>query len=115
MKSDDFDVPRLTGVEALILLLLRDAGTHEMYGLELQRASGGKITRGSLYTTLDRIEQKGFIKSRREGVAISENVPEEHRIPRRLFKIAALGQAALAAHEAAREAFLTIHGLQGGL
>lgn len=115
MKSDDFEVPRLTSAEATILGILRDSGDREMYGLEVLRASNGKVTRGSLYTTMDRIEQKGFIKSHRENVAESNFVPEEHRIPRRIFKITGLGQAAFAAHEAARKVFFKTQGLQGSV
>ena len=105
MKTERQEAPRLTPVEEAVLVGLRDARGRELYGLELLRTSGGALTRGSLYTTLDRMEAKGYLVSRRETTPQSEHVPIELRLPRRLFKITGLGLAALCANEAARTAF----------
>jgi len=48
----------------LILDLL--AQGRDMYGLELVEASSGRIKRGTVYVTLYRMEQKGFVASHQE-------------------------------------------------
>jgi PadR family transcriptional regulator, regulatory protein PadR len=105
MKHDDVEVPRLNKVEATVLELVQRAGSRELYGLEILRASDGVLTRGSLYTTLDRMEAKGYIESHHEKVAASDHVPKEHWIPRRLFRITGHGHAALCGYEAGRDAY----------
>jgi DNA-binding PadR family transcriptional regulator len=51
-------------LESLVLDLL--AGRGPTYGLELVEASAGRLKRGSVYVTLGRMEQKGFVTSRLE-------------------------------------------------
>lgn len=77
-------------LEALVLHLLAGHGT--TYGLDLVALSGGRLKRGSVYVTLGRMEQKGFVTSR------LEERPGEGP-PRRLYALTALGRRAL---EAAR-------------
>ena len=55
---------RLSPTEGLILELLR---TSEMYGLQLVKASGGTLKRGTVYVTLGRMEEKGYVESRPEA------------------------------------------------
>jgi DNA-binding PadR family transcriptional regulator len=55
-------MPRLSTKEALILEQL--IGKGEMYGLELVKASNGELKRGTVYVTLSRMEDKGFVESR---------------------------------------------------
>jgi DNA-binding PadR family transcriptional regulator len=89
------DLPRLTAKERLILDLLIGGG--EMYGLELVRRAAGSLARGTVYVTLDRMEEKGFVESRREelqGGLVG---------PRRLYKPTGLGQRILSAYELARQ------------
>lgn len=66
-----------------------------MYGLELVDKSNGELKRGTIYVTLGRLEDKGYIKSKREaeepGVAT----------PRRLYKPTGLGAKVYHALEAA--------------
>ena len=58
-------VPILTDIEVLILdLIITEGG--EMYGWDMVEKSGGELKLGSLYTTLNRMEDKGYIKSRKE-------------------------------------------------
>ena len=55
---------RVSDLEALVLdLLVSSAPT---YGLDLVAASRGRLKRGSVYVTLGRMEQKGFVRSRVE-------------------------------------------------
>ena len=54
---------RCRRTESLVMELLRG---RERYGLELVDASGGTLKRGSVYVTLARMEEKGFVDSRQE-------------------------------------------------
>lgn len=85
-----------SGKELLALKLLRDGGA-EMYGLELVKASAGKLGRAGVYVTLSRLEEKGFVRSRTPA---SENHPG---LPRPRYKLTALGERVLRAAEAASE------------
>jgi PadR family transcriptional regulator, regulatory protein PadR len=89
-------VPRLSVTEALILELLRG---NEMYGLQLVQASGGTLKRGTVYVTLGRMQEKGFVESR----------PEVRRagvsgLPRRLYRPTGLGLRVLDAWDLLRKA-----------
>lgn len=95
-ESDGF--PSLSRIEALILRML--AGTRELYGLEMVEGSGGKLRRGTIYVTLQRMQEKGYVDSRKE----SRTAPEIG-IPRRLYSITGHGLRVLAAHDAARDRF----------
>ena len=55
------DMPKLSPKEALILELLTSRG--EMYGLELVAESEGRLKRGTVYVTLSRMGEKGFVES----------------------------------------------------
>ena len=87
-------IPTLPPKEALILDLL--VAESEMYGLQLVAASKRKLKRGTVYVTLGRMEEKGFITSRLENCA-----PEEGGLPRRLYEATAFGRRVLAAYELA--------------
>lgn len=84
----------LSKTEALILQLMSDNGFKEVYGLELLKLSNGGIKRGTIYTTLQRMEDKGFVISRQE-----EKADDVSGIPRRLYEITGTGQRALQALE----------------
>ncbi len=88
------DLPRLSQKEALILELLVARG--EMYGLELVEASGGALKRGTVYVTLGRMADKGYVESRQ--------VKEEGEagLPRRLFQVTGFGVRALQVLEVGR-------------
>jgi len=85
--------PRLSGKEAVVLELLHDG---EQYGLEIVRLSEGRLKRGTVYTTLNRMQQKGYVESRSE-----EKPAHVPGIPRRLFRATPYGLRVLAAHELA--------------
>ena len=77
----------ITPTESLILSLLiaRPAGA---YGSELVNVSGDKLKRGTVYTLLGRLEDKGLVKSK-------EDPPTpELALPRTSYRITAQGQRA---------------------
>lgn len=79
-------LPRLSGTESLILDLLR---SRDMYGLELVTASEGLLKRGTVYVTLGRMEEKGYVES------WAEKAPVHSGLPRRLYRATALGARVL--------------------
>jgi PadR family transcriptional regulator PadR len=80
----------LSEKESLILELLgRD---RQMYGLELVAASRGRLKRGTVYVTLGRMEDKGYVTSRLEAAP-----SEAGGLPRRVYQPTALGRRVLAA------------------
>jgi len=76
--------------EALILEVLVQQG--ELYGLQLVAASKGRLKRGTVYVTLGRMEDKGFITSRLEDAP-----PEAGGLPRRVYEPTKYGRRVLAA------------------
>jgi DNA-binding PadR family transcriptional regulator len=94
------DLPRLSAIEARILGLL--AGGREMYGLEMV-GFDDKLKRGTIYVTLARMQEKGFVESRREEVSADQV------IPRRLYRIVALGERALSARHAGEKAMRAVY------
>ena len=83
-------LPTLPGKEALILELLSQG--QEMYGLQLVAASRRRLKRGTVYVTLARMEEKGFLKSRAESAP-----PDVGGLPRRLYAPTPFGLRVLAA------------------
>ena len=78
------NLPRLSPKEILILGLLHDGSP--LYGLQMVDASRGKLKRGTVYVTLGRMEDKGFICAR------TEEAPEgAGGLPRRLYQATPLG------------------------
>lgn len=81
---------RLSPTERLVLELLREHT--ELYGLDLVKKSGGELKRGTVYVTLGRMADKGFVDSRQVAAP-----PRAGGLPRRLFKMTGLGHRVLAA------------------
>jgi PadR family transcriptional regulator PadR len=81
--------PTLSPKESLILELL--IGAKEMYGLELVAASDGTLKRGTVYVTLGRMEDKGYVASRFESAP-----PAVGGLPRRIYAPTPLGREVLA-------------------
>ena len=81
-------LPRLSGKEMLILNLL--STRDEMYGLQLVAASKGQLKRGTIYVTLGRMEEKGYVRSRLE-----DPPAETGGLPRRLYEPTPLGKRVL--------------------
>jgi PadR family transcriptional regulator len=92
--------------EAEILELLLNG--QERYGLELVKASGGALKRGTIYVTLSRLEEKGFVSSK------AEKIDTVSGLPRRRYRITGHGQNALSALCAARAAVYSTMAPAGG-
>jgi DNA-binding PadR family transcriptional regulator len=88
------DFPRLSAKEALILQMLVEKG--EAYGLGMVHESKGDLKRGTIYVTLSRMEDKGFVESRREE--LPAGVPGA---PRRIYRASGHGARVLSAWETA--------------
>lgn len=73
------DLPRLSSKERLILELLVTHG--ELFGLELVNRAGGGLKRGTVYVTLGRMQEKGYLESRQEASAEGAI-----GLPRRLYR-----------------------------
>ena len=83
-------VPRLSAKETLILDLLARDG--ELYGLQLVAASKGRLKRGTVYVTLGRMEDKGYVRSR------AEDAPDgAGGLPRRVYEATPFGLRVLTA------------------
>jgi PadR family transcriptional regulator PadR len=93
--------------EHLVLLAVLRVG-EEAYAVpvraEIEARSGRTVARGALYTTLDRLEQKGLLRSR-----LGDPLPERGGRARRYYTVSARGLACL---RATRE---SIEGLSAGL
>jgi len=98
MKKTKDNVPTLSAKEALVLeLLLRTAGL-EKYGLQMVGESEGQLSRGTIYVTLSRMEDKGYVESRPE----EPNRPTSG-IARRLYRVTGYGQRVFQVWQMARE------------
>ena len=83
-------VPTLSRKESLILELLVE---HEqLCGLEFVAASRRGLKRGTVYVTLGRMEDKGFITSWLEDAP-----PRAGGLPRRIYRATPLGRRVLSA------------------
>jgi DNA-binding PadR family transcriptional regulator len=91
-------LPTLSPKETVILELL--VGAKEMYGLELVAASGRALKRGTVYVTLGRMEDKGYITSKLES-----SPPPSGGLPRRIYAPTALGRDVLGAWTAVASRF----------
>ncbi len=82
--------PRLSPKEALVLDLLAHHG--DLYGLQLVAASKGHLKRGTVYVTLGRMEDKGYVTSRAEVAPDGAG-----GLPRRLYEATPYGLRVLKA------------------
>lgn len=89
--------------EQVVLLAVLRLG-EEAYGAsvldEIRRRAGRRVARGALYVTLDRLEEKGLIRSR-----YAEGGPARGGRPRRLLALTPSGRRAL---REARETLLRL-------
>lgn len=68
----------------------------EMYGKEIVEATGNIVAHGTVYVRLARLEDVGYLKSRKEELPrIMSNM-----VPRRRYTITDAGRSALVAAEA---------------
>jgi PadR family transcriptional regulator, regulatory protein PadR len=90
-KKDENKIPDVSLIsvsqkELLILEMLLES-KRELYGLEMVEASYGDLKRGTIYVTLQRMQQKGIIDSKPEPITVSEI-----GISRRLYSITSFGE-----------------------
>ena len=90
-------LPNLSTIEGLILELLSEG---DLFGLELVQRSAGKLKRGTVYVTLGRMQEKGYVTSRTEP-----QPPGAIGLPRRLYHPTAFGLRVLDASTLAARAF----------
>ena len=85
--------PYLGEFEQQVLLVIVRLGAEAFgpdIGRELESRAGRRVSRGALYTTFDRLEDKGLIRWRTvPGTAARDG------LPRRLYTVSAAGLAAL--------------------
>lgn len=90
MAAQRTTIPRLSDKEALILETLARHG--ESYGLQLVATSKGRLKRGTVYVTLGRMEDKGYVSAR------TEDAPDgAGGLPRRLYEATPFGLRVLKA------------------
>jgi PadR family transcriptional regulator, regulatory protein PadR len=82
----------LSAKEQVVLELL--AADAPMYGLQLVHASNRRLKRGTVYVTLGRMEEKGYVESEPDPAASDDLV-----LPRRLYRPTAYGLRVLGAWE----------------
>jgi len=81
-------IPTLSSKERLILELLVN---HDgLYGLQLVDASRKRLKRGTVYVTLGRMEEKGYVTARAE-----DPPPDAGGLPRRIYRATPLGRRVL--------------------
>jgi PadR family transcriptional regulator, regulatory protein PadR len=78
------DLPSLSKKEFIIMSMLVGA-PRPLYGLQMVDQSQGELKRASIYVTLKRLQDKGYITSERE--AQQPGIAQ----PRRLYKASGLG------------------------
>ena len=91
-------LPRLSATERLILELLAAHG--ELFGLEMIARSGGRLKRGTVYVTLGRMQEKGYLESRQAPLPTGAI-----GLPRRLYRPSGLGRRVLEAWATAERTF----------
>ena len=96
--SNNNEFPKLSPKEMLTLEMLISKG--EMFGLEMVEASEGELKRGTIYVTLQRMSDKGYIESREEP----RELPEIG-IPRRKYSATGLGERVYQTNLKAQEFF----------
>ena len=78
--------PRVLTVSPKELLVLELLRHQELYGLQLVAASRGRLKRGTVYVTLGRMEEKGYITSTLDAPPSGTG-----GLPRRIYAVTALG------------------------
>jgi DNA-binding PadR family transcriptional regulator len=104
LKAEDVYIGELEQLILLLVLRLGDAAYANPIGDGLKRVAGRTIARGALYTALERLEQKGCLRS-----TMGDPLPERGGRARRYFTVTATGLRAL------RESRRVLLGLWDGL
>jgi len=93
-------LPKFSSAERLIVELL--AAHEELFGLQMVELSGGKLKRGTVYVTLGRMVEKGYLDSRQEALPAGAI-----GLPRRLYRPTGLAMRILAAWKTAEQIYVT--------
>lgn len=103
--------PVLGSFEELVLLAACGLG-NEAYAVSIQRrieeGAGRDASMGAIYTALDRLEQKGYLRSRLGSVT-----PTKGGRRKRFYEVTGTGTAALSAAHSIRNALASY--IDGGL
>lgn len=91
-------LPKFSTTERFILELLADQD--ELFGLQMVALSEGRLKRGTVYVTLGRMQEKGYLESRQEALAEGAI-----GLPRRLYRPTGLAMRILAAWRTAESSF----------
>ena len=94
------ELPTLSTTERLIVELLVEH--EELFGLRMVELSNGRLKRGTVYVTLGRMQDKGYLESRQEPLP-----PGAIGLPRRLYRPTGLALRILAAWKAAEQIYIT--------
>ena len=100
-------LPKFSVTERLIVELL--AEHEELFGLQMVELSEGRLKRGTVYVTLGRMHEKGYLDSRQEPLPAGAI-----GLPRRLYRPTGLALRALAAWRAAEQMYLAAPEFQEG-
>ncbi len=92
MKNNEF--PALSNKEFIIMQMLSENG--EMFGLEMVKESDGELKKGTIYVTLQRMDNKDILESWEE-----ERNNNETGIARRLYAPTDFGDRIFKAQEIA--------------
>ena len=94
------DLPKFSAAERLIVEML--VAREELFGLQMVELSDGRLKRGTVYVTLGRMVDKGYLESRQEPL------PEGAiGLPRRLYRPTGLAMRVLAVWQAAEASYRT--------
>jgi PadR family transcriptional regulator, regulatory protein PadR len=93
-------LPKFSATERLIIELLVEHD--ELFGLRMVELSRGALKRGTVYVTLGRMQEKGYLESRQEPLP-----PGAIGLPRRLYRPTGFALRALAAWQAAEQIYIT--------
>jgi DNA-binding PadR family transcriptional regulator len=92
-------LPKFSVTERKIIELL--VAHEELFGLQMVELSEGRLKRGTVYVTLGRMQDKGYLESRQEAMP-----PGAIGLPRRLYRPTGFALRALAAWQAAEQIYL---------
>jgi DNA-binding PadR family transcriptional regulator len=91
------DMDNFNNSEQIAMGVLLQAASKRLYGLEIVDKSDNALKRGTVYITLSRLEERGFVES--------ENEPApKGSIPRRMYRVTGSGQRAFSAWQIGRAA-----------
>jgi DNA-binding PadR family transcriptional regulator len=97
---------QLAGAEEWVLLAIVALG-EDAYGVSIHdrlSAAGMGASLGAIYTSLERLEQKGFVNSR-----LGETSPSRGGRRKRMFRATPRGRKSLAEAQAARAHLVALH------